>query len=157
MPPAPKSWMVPITAICYSLLFPASLAAAGFAFAEYDEGHSSFAYRNAATARWGMVGEVVGGMFILCSIVAVLFLFKRSKAVWTVSVLSSLASLGGCPVWIFAGLGQVRDAKQRGGDWAGMNVLSSMTFGVGIPAILGIMVMTGLIFLLRQRPGSSTG
>jgi len=157
MPPATKSWLVPFTAICYSLLLPASLAAAGFAFAEYDEGRSSFAYHNAPTEWWGMVGEVVGSVSVLCCIIAILFLFTRNKAMWTASLLSSLAALAGCPVWILAGLGQVSDAKQHGGDWAGSHVVSSMVFGVGIPAILGLMVMTGLICLLRQRPGSSAG
>jgi len=149
--------MVPFTAICNSALFLASLAAAGFAIAEYDEGHSSFAYHNAATERWGMVGGVVGGVLVLCSIIAILFLFMPNKAMWIASLLTSLAALAGCSVWIIAGLGQVTDAKQRGGDWAGLHEESSMVFGMGIPAILGLMAMTGLICLLLQRPGSTTG
>jgi hypothetical protein len=149
---SPKSKLATFAKFLYSAMLLASLAAAAFSFAGYDEAHSSFAYRNAARERLCVVGTACGGVFALSGIVGILFLIFRKRVIWIVSLLASLGSVASVPTWIQAGQETLKDAKRRGGDWAGLNELSSMIDGIWVPSFLCFLAVIGLICVFCLRP-----
>ncbi|OAI50729.1 hypothetical protein AYO44_05525 [Planctomycetaceae bacterium SCGC AG-212-F19] len=139
-------WLVILSVVLLVLLILASLALVFFGVLSYTDSYSHDADR-----WWGMVGMTVAPLLFLSGASALLFLVLRKPLAWSASMALLVLTLVGIGVLIAAGFGMLAEAKRRGGDWAALGYLGSLVFGIGYPALVGLLALGSGLCLWTMR------